>query len=68
MDESRVYTKEETSRMRGERRASGSVSCPRCDVPLVLAKDVKPTGTVSYVRRREWWMCATCGRSVVLDP
>ncbi|MFP3948460.1 MAG: hypothetical protein ACOC8K_01850 [Gemmatimonadota bacterium] len=43
-----------------------AIDCPRCGAPLER-REVPPRSDVSYVRERIWLLCASCGRSGVLD-
>lgn len=47
--------------------ASGAEpACPSCGTRLD-PREVRPPGSVSYVRRRVWLLCPTCRRSGAVD-
>jgi uncharacterized protein with PIN domain len=66
MTRGRVYSKEEMAELRASRRSRATPTCPRCRTKLA-ARPIEANRQVSYVRRRTWWICPTCGRSAVLD-
>lgn len=62
----RDYTRPEEARLRAAAGAGLTPVCPRCDVEM-LRQGVPPRPEVAYVRRRTWWLCGACRRSVVID-
>jgi len=44
----------------------GSPTCPECGGEL-LATKISPSESVAYVRRRIWFVCSGCRRSVVTE-
>lgn len=63
----RNYSDEQRSRiLREARRSAAKPLCPACGTPLE-AKAVPPRDEVSYVRRRRWYVCGSCGRSAVFE-
>lgn len=66
MTDRKIYTRKEVAVLRETVHGGSDPFCPRCDTSLEPRKIPSSTG-VSYVRRRVWWICRSCGRSVVLD-
>jgi hypothetical protein len=60
------YTRDEERRVRTDVLRGRRPRCPRCDRAMGR-RAVPPRPEVAYVRRRSWWLCGGCRRSVVVD-
>lgn len=66
MTKREIFSRLELAALRESLDRGNSLLCPRCQVPMESRSIPRPPG-VSYVRRRRWHLCPSCGRSAVLD-
>ncbi len=66
MSRLRIFSREELAELRSLLAGGDLLRCPRCGVILESKPVPRPPG-VAYVRRRQWYLCPSCGRSAVLD-
>ncbi|TVR64029.1 MAG: hypothetical protein EA422_07785 [Gemmatimonadales bacterium] len=66
MTKRKIFSRLELAALRESLPRDGTLPCPRCRVPMESSPVPRPPG-VSYVRRRRWYLCPSCGRSAVLD-
>ncbi len=60
------YTEEERTRLVQALRQDAELRCPVCGAP-VSSRPVAPPPEVSYVRKRVWLVCGSCGRGAAVD-
>lgn len=62
-----AFTPEEEAALRRAVAGGAEARCPRCDVRM----NGRPIGGGSfglgYARRREWYLCPRCKRSILFD-
>ena len=61
-----AYTAAERKRLEGALAAGGTPACPACGA-AVDVRDVPRPKAVSYVRRRVWILCPSCGRTGAVE-
>jgi transposase-like protein len=67
MSDAARYTTEEERAVRETVAAGGAATCPRCAVALTRRSIGGGSFGLGYARRREWFICPACHRSVIFD-
>ena len=50
-----------------ERVVRGTATCPRCAVTMTQRSIGGGSFGLGYARKREWFICPSCHRSVIFD-
>jgi transposase-like protein len=67
MPESAKFTIEEEAEVRATAMRGAAPHCPRCSVPMNRRSIGGGSFGLGYARRREWFLCPSCHRSVFFD-
>ncbi len=67
MSEAAKYTREEEAELRRVIADGGEARCPRCDVAMTQRSIGGGSFGLGYARRREWYICPSCHRSMIVD-
>ena len=67
MSEAAKFTTEEEGALRAAVAAGGAASCPRCAVTMTRRSIGGGSFGLGYARKREWFICPSCHRSVIFD-
>ncbi|ODT02155.1 MAG: hypothetical protein ABS52_15035 [Gemmatimonadetes bacterium SCN 70-22] len=67
MSETAKYTSQEEGELRRAVAAGEGATCPRCAVAMTKRSIGGGSFGLGYARRREWFLCPSCHRSVIFD-
>lgn len=67
MTDAAKFTIEEEGEVRRAVAAGEVAACPRCAVAMTRRSIGGGSFGLGYARRREWFLCPSCHRSVIFD-
>ncbi|MCC6927791.1 MAG: hypothetical protein IT359_02260 [Gemmatimonadaceae bacterium] len=67
MTEAAKFSLEEEKALRAAVAAGGTATCPRCAVTMTQRSIGGGSFGLGYARKREWFICPSCHRSVIFD-
>ncbi|HNV73454.1 MAG: hypothetical protein IPF87_17445 [Gemmatimonadetes bacterium] len=67
VSEGAKYSTEEEAAVRAAVAAGEGATCPRCAVRMTRRSIGGGSFGLGYARRREWFLCPSCHRSVIFD-
>ncbi len=67
MSETAKYRQDEEAQLRRAVAEGEGAICPRCQVLMTRRSIGGGSFGLGYARRREWFICPSCHRSVIFD-
>lgn len=67
MTEAATFTPAEEAALRASVAAGDAAVCPRCAVAMRQRSIGGGSFGLGYARKREWFICPSCHRSVIFD-